>query len=322
MAEEKIIENIVSEFLEHNYPEEVQLEFQEWIVNSQNRKEKDDALMKYAAGLRPEFDHRLFSAKLERINATIDHKKIRQTKRLLLRISSLAVACLLLVISTYVLTIKYGKVTNSQIFITSSHSKGEFQLPDGSKVILNASSRLQVPADFSENKRYVNLDGEGYFNIKKDPNHAFHIASEHANIRVLGTIFNMKSYSSGNYAEVVLERGIVEVTGENISGAIRMKPGERLIIDKSVEKSKVFVGNYTSWTGKQLLIDNLPLKDILVNLEHWYNVEFEATGKFDPNPRLTFMISNESLDKVLEQISLLTSFKYKISNNVVYYHSE
>ena len=227
--------------------------------------------MKYAVGLNPEFDHQVFSKKLEKVNATIDQKKFRYTKRLFIRFSTIAAACMLLVVSTYLLTVKYAFVANNEVFITSSHSKGEFQLPDGSKVILNASSRLEVPADFSDQNRHVHLDGEGYFNIKKDPDHAFNIASEHANIKVLGTIFNMKSYSSGEYAEVVLERGLVEVTGKNILKAIRMEPGERLVIDKSVEVSKVLVGNYTSWTGKQLLIDNLPLKDILVNLEHSYN---------------------------------------------------
>ncbi|RKD90897.1 FecR family protein [Mangrovibacterium diazotrophicum] len=322
MAEEKIIENIVNEFLDHEYPEEIQLEFQEWILNSQNRKEKDDALMKYATGLNPEFDHQLFSEKLQKVNETIDRKKNRYNKRLFIQISSIAAASLVLIVSTYLLTVKYAAVANNEVFITSSHSKGEFQLPDGSKVILNASSRLEVPADFSDNNRHVHLDGEGYFNIKKDPDHAFNIASEHVDIKVVGTIFNMKSYSSSEYAEVVLERGLVEVTGKSIFKPIRMVPGERLVIDKSVELNEVYVPNYTSWTGKQLLIDNLPLKDILVNLEHWYNVEFEVTGKFDPSPRLTFVVYNESLDNVLEQIAMLTPFKYKISNNVVYYHSE
>ncbi|WP_163718497.1 FecR family protein [Mangrovibacterium lignilyticum] len=322
MAEEKIIENIVNEFLDHEYPKEIQLEFQEWILNSQNRKEKDEALMKYAAGLRPEFDHQIFSQKLEKVNATIDKKKNRDNKRLFIWFSNIAAACMLLVVTTYFLTVKYATVANNQVFITSSHSKGEFQLPDGSKVILNASSRLEVPADFSDKNRHVQLDGEGYFNIKKDPDHAFMIASERVDIRVLGTIFNVKSYSSREYAEVVLERGLVEITGKSISKPIRMVPGERLVVDKSVELDEVFVDNYTSWTGKQLLIDNLPLKDILINLEHWYNVEFEATGKFDPSPRLTFMVHNESLDKVLEQIAMLTPFKYKVSDNVVYYYSE
>ena len=322
MAQDKIIETIIKEFMENDFPEEVQIEFQEWMMNSENRKEKDEALIKIASSLNPEFDHKEYSNKLNKLNDQIDSNNKKGIRKVLVRYSYIAAACLLIAMMTITVT-NYWNTKATKVFVTSQTNKGEFTLPDGSTVVLNSSSKLEVPSNFSSKRRNVKLNGEAYFDIVKDPSHPFHVYSKIATIKVFGTAFNLKAYSTENYAEVVLVRGSVEASGGSLLEPVMMHPGEKLTISKSAHLEKVRTNNYTSWTGKQLVIDNLPLKDVLINLEHWYNVEFiPSPGKVDLSAHLSFVVRDEDIESILKQISLLTSFNFKIADDKVYYNTD
>jgi len=322
MKHNNSIETIINEYLNNDFPEEIQSDFQEWIMDTKNQKEKDEILFKHAFSNNKDFNYKQYQEKLKKLNNEIDNQKIRNIKAKFSKYSLITVAASLLVVVLTFALVKSWSQKETIVYVTSEHGKGDFMLPDGSSVILNASSKLKIPSNFSKNNRNVTLDGEGYFSIVKDSLNEFRVYSNLATIKVLGTEFNMKAYSDKDYAEVVLVKGSVEVSGSSLSKPIIMKPNERITLNKTAKIGDVQVGNYTSWTGKKLKIENKELKDILTNIEHWYNVDFIPNGNVDLSPRLTFVINDENLESVLYQISLVTSFQYKIKDDKIIYSTE
>ncbi len=319
MEQNNLIDTIINKYLQNDFPEQIQSDFQEWITDSKNQKEKEEALFNNAFIKEDIVNYKQYQKKLKKLNNEIEDQRIRKIKAKLSKFSLITVAASLLVVLFTFAFVKNWSTKETTIYITSKQSKGNFTLPDGSSVILNESSKLKIPSDFSKTNRHVTLDGEGYFSIIKDSLHPFRVYSTMATIKVLGTEFNMKAYSNKDYAEVVLVKGVVEVSSNILPKPVTMKPNEKITINKTAKIKDVHIENYTSWTGKNLLIDNKELKDIITNIEHWYNVEFVPDGDVDLSPRLTFTIKDDNLESILDQISLVTSFHYKIKGDRIFF---
>ena len=313
MKEEKnkIIETLVNKYLDNDLPEEVQIKFQAWMLNSRNMEEKDNALMNYANSLNPEFDYKHYKGNFEKLEAEIDTRNKSKIKERFARFgyAIAGISLLVAILSvTFVFVRKSLFSPETMVYVTSQANKGKFNLPDGSTVFLNCSSRLEVPSNFNRKTRSVKLDGEAYFDVAKDSLHPFRVLSHHFTVQVLGTTFNIKAYSGEEFAEVVLVKGSIEVSGSSLPEPILMSPDEKLTIEKNAMLEKVDVRNYISWTGHPLNIDNMPLGEIITNIEHWYNVELVPAGEVDLSARLTFVVRDESVRAYLSKFRLLQLF--------------
>jgi len=279
-------------------------------------------LREYAESLNPELDFEHYKNKLNKLHSEIDSEKKSRNKGRLVNFGYYVAAAVILVA---VMTIAFVFVKRTilspetTVYVTSKANKGQFTLPDGSSVFLNSSSRLEVSSTFNGKKRSVKLDGEAYFDVANDASHPFEVISDLATIHVLGTAFNIKAYSADDFAEVVLVRGSLEVSGGNLPEPVVMKPNDMITITGTTNLVRVDVENYISWTGHPLNIDNKSLGDILTTIAHWYNVEFIANGEVNLSSHLTFVVRDESLESILNQISLVTPFKYNVRGNKVYY---
>lgn len=171
---------------------------------------------------------------------------------------------------------------------------GQYQvnLPDGSKVWLNAASTLTYPMQFSAAKREVTLTGEAYFEVSKNPHKPFIVKSRNQEVKVLGTIFNINSYDNREFVETTLLEGSVDVNQR------LLVPGQRSLISKtSIQILPANIEAATAWKKGYFLFDNERLDAILATLSRWYNVDFEyedsATrqlvfwGSIDKNQSLT-----------------------------------
>jgi transmembrane sensor len=322
MTDKNIIEPIIEKYLNNDLPDEVQAEFQAWMLSAQDWEEKENILEECFESLDPEFDYKHYKNKLLKLHDKIDlQKKVRSKEKWMkfVFLTSAASVLFAVMIGGFVLVKNSWFSAPTTVYVTSKENKGEFTLPDGSKVFLNSATRLEVPGNFNGKTRKVKLDGEAYFDVVKDSLRPFRVTTHLASIRVLGTAFDMKAYSDRDYAEVVLVRGSVEVSGGNLVEPIVMTPNQKVTIHKTALVEQVNSGNYISWTGRPLVIDNLALGDVLTNIEHWYNVQLIPVGPVDLNPHLTFNVTDESLESILRQISLVTRFHYKIKNDKLYY---
>lgn len=214
-----------------------------------------------------------------------------------------------------------------------SHSK--IVLPDGSSVWLNGGSKLIYDKNFDKEIREVELIGEAYFDVTKNPQRPFIIHTRKMDIKVLGTAFNVKSYPGDKSSETSLIHGSIEVTMK--AGAekkIILKPTEKLVItndvaevsstDKAIAAEhpiiKVARINYlpvdgtvieTSWVDNRLVFRDKPFSEIVIDMERRYGMPF----RFEKPELGTLMFNgnfkNESVEQVLKALQLANAFKYQ-----------
>lgn len=220
---------------------------------------------------------------------------------------------------------------------TKKGSKSNIKLPDGTIVWLNADSKLTYSADFAHNREVV-LVGEAYFDVTHDETHPFLIHAGIANIKVLGTAFNVRNYPLEKTLQTTLLRGKVEVSFNNrIGDKIILKPLEKLIIQKenpnttdialapikSVELTTVSYAKAdsiiaeTSWVNDKMVFINEPLESIAQELERHFAVKIIFKNEVVKKYRYTGVFGNVTKEKVLQVIQLSKKINYKIDGDVI-----
>lgn len=197
--------------------------------------------------------------------------------------------------------------------------KANITLPDGSKVWLNSQSKLTYSANFNIKKRELQLDGEAYFEVAHNPNKPFIVKSNDISVEALGTAFGMKAYNEDKLISSILMRGKVRVTTPD--GEAILMPNDRIMYDKTTHKKvKNAVTNatdFTGWIHNELRFENESLGDIAKTIQRIYNVDIVfATVKLK-NQRYTGTINNNSLESVLNIISLTSPVLFQINNQQV-----
>ncbi|WP_026210239.1 FecR family protein [Flexithrix dorotheae] len=200
-----------------------------------------------------------------------------------------------------------------------------FILEDGTKVILNAESKISFPEKFSKGKREVFLTGEAFFEVTKDSIRPFIIHSQNIVTTVLGTTFNIRAYQDENEIEVNVVTGKVKVESkdesENIESNHILFPNDMLSYNKEnkrILKEAVNPGEKTAWKDNTILFDNKNLKTILKELERWYNVEFIVENDTEVTGTFSGRFKNKSLQNVLEGLSFSCNLDFKMEGQKVY----
>lgn len=181
-------------------------------------------------------------------------------------------------------------------------------LCDGTEVWLNANSNFVYPTAFIGNERIVTLEGEAYFKVTKDPKRPFIVKTKTVQTRVLGTEFNIRSYTPED-THVVLINGKVEVSNTKGGSYTRLYPGEdaHLQSDGNFVLAEVDLDSYVYWKDGYFYFDDVTLKDIMQNLGRWYNVNIEFRNKEAMEYKMHF-ISDRTKD-LEHTISLLNRMK-------------
>ncbi len=224
------------------------------------------------------------------------------------------------------------------IVSTEKGFKSDVVLPDGTKVKINADTKLSYPKSYNEDQREVYLEGEAFFDVVKDEKRPFIVHTNTIDIRVLGTAFNVRAYNDEANTETTLIRGSVEVALKKKNNQIiRLQPNEKVVVqnnyaEKVAEeidpepevalmmvrpKGKDSTLLETQWMKKEISFDQDRLGDIIPNLEKWFAVTIEVKDAELLNRRFSGTIQNETLPEVLELFSLASGVKYKIDKNKV-----
>jgi transmembrane sensor len=189
-----------------------------------------------------------------------------------------------------------------------------FTLPDGSKVVLNANSRITFSENWEdENPREIWLEGEAFFDVVHLESHQPFLVytGNGVEVEVLGTSFSV--YDRNKKSQIVLEEGNVSLSLSNSDQPrekILMKPGDLVSIKKNkVEKRKVKAENYTSWTQNLLILDQTSLEEIIRVGRENFGLEIEV----DPNVSLGQTASGSMPLEDPEQFMVLTSKIFNIS---------
>jgi ferric-dicitrate binding protein FerR (iron transport regulator) len=159
---------------------------------------------------------------------------------------------------------------------------GQYQvvLPDGTRVWLNAASSLKYPTAFTGNERRVELTGEAYFEVSKDPSKPFNVKTASQTVTVLGTHFNINSYTDEGATKTTLLEGSVRVT-RNTGQSVKIKPGQQAVntLNSIDINENANIDEAVAWKNGKFAFSNTDLQTIMRQLSRWYDVDVEYQGK-------------------------------------------
>jgi transmembrane sensor len=199
--------------------------------------------------------------------------------------------------------------------------KFEVQLSDGTLVHLNAGTSFRYPVQFSQNKnRQVYLLGEAYFEVEKDKAHPFTVNTQNVNVEVLGTKFNVDTYTENISTDVVLVEGKVSLFKDQKTdrSQVYLKPNEKGSILKgqtAITKEQVNPDYYTAWVKGSLVFKNASFDDIIQKLERHYNVTFINRNKMLGKEIFNARFDNEPIEVVLKYFSDSYAIDYNIERD-------
>lgn len=233
-------------------------------------------------------------------------------------------ACFAVVLT---LGLAYKLFNNSKVptvaggYQTIEVKKGEkrfVQLIDGTQVWLNAESRLTFPKEFNGTQRAVNLIGEAYFRVAKNPNKPFIITSPRTTTKVLGTKFNLRDYQNEEKSELVVEEGKVSFSAIKTNGTLILTANQKGILDSKNKLNATqnidYSGKYFDWKDNKLIIDDLTLEEIKPILERWYNINLIISKKELGKERYKGTFNNPTIKEVLTSICFATRSEYTQHN--------
>ena len=278
--------------------------------------------------------------------ATSPEKGSNPRLRTVLSYSAIAmfiIAAILLYLPAKDLT-KAGKAQKTQNEISiSPGSRSSIQLPDGSHVWINSGSKLIYGNDFSGQTREVTLEGEAYFDVKKDPAHPFIVHTSGIDIKVLGTAFNVKAYTEDPTIEATLIHGSIEVINSSKPDGPRvmMKPHEKMVFRKTgaglasegADLRKYEVPGIlirplahvtqdsaileTAWIYNKLSFEDERFEDLAIRMERWYNLKIVFQDEQVKNSKVSGSFVNETPVEALKELQYLVAFEFSVKNNEV-----
>lgn len=307
------IKTIIETFLGNDMPREVQQRFAGWLRDPASRDEKERELEAYWNGLDAE-ERPGRERKLERLHEAIRRDERFRIRRVWRNVAAVAAVLLFVAGTNYIVMKDYLRTKVQTNIVTSAHDKGEYILPDGTQIWLNAGSVLRYYGDLKGRRRVVELSGEGFFKVRHDENRPFILQMNDMNIEVLGTEFDVINYEEFATTEAILCRGSIRAYGGRLPAPVTLKPGDRLVFDRKsgrASRSVVSTQNYSQWMGGSLSFDDTPLGDILTNLERWYAVEIDAPDEWAQRVRMSFKLDrNENISEILKAMSLVVEMDY------------
>lgn len=190
-------------------------------------------------------------------------------------------------------------------------------LPDGSKVYLNSESSLTYPSFFSGDKRCVQLKGEAFFEVQKDPEHRFIVsAPNHTQIEVLGTSFNVEAFERDSFVSTTLVEGkVCFAYQKNLQPAtVVMKPGQKLIYNTTSSQVKLIQTSgetETAWKDGKIVFLATPLPEALRMLEKRFNVDFVLSNNRLRTEAFNGSFTNQRLERILVIFKISSNIKWR-----------
>ena len=203
--------------------------------------------------------------------------------------------------------------------------KGTFYhlvLSDGTKVWLNADSKIKYPVSFGKDKREVSLHGEGYFEVAKDSTRPFIVSTDKMDVKVLGTTFDVNTYEDEGKSFVVLVEGLVEVSAGKGESRI-ITPGHMAEVNMydvqaKIQVSKCDTEHYVAWKNGNFSFRNASLTEILKRVSRYYDVTVIREQVFEEEYYTGDVSSDVSLESLLAVIESSTSVSFKVERKIVY----
>lgn len=215
-----------------------------------------------------------------------------------------AAAVILLVIG-----FAYFKPGKGTVLETTYGKIGQYNLPDGSEVILNAHSEVKLANDWNEGQdREIWLKGEAFFKVKKTPRkNKFVVHTNTMDVVVTGTQFNV--INREDESSVLLTEGSVTIRTNN-GKEIYMKPGDFVRIENNeLQKKPVNEEKVLAWRQSKLVFDRTPMSEVASIINRHYGVKVKFADSAIAEKEIGGIMSNDNLDLLIQSLEALGEFK-------------
>jgi transmembrane sensor len=213
-----------------------------------------------------------------------------------------------------------SKPTDEIAFNTLSTPRGGqymVKLPDGSAVWLNSSSSLKFPTSFSANERVVELTGEAYFEVAKNPLKPFKVKTAQQMVEVLGTHFNINAYDDEPSVATTLLEGSVKVSQNSSGKTLVLKPGQQARLDNDLRKFDVDASLYVDWKDGYFKFTREDIHSILRKAARWYDVDVSYSGNITKEGFVGIVPRSKDIYELLNALKLTGLINYKVEGRHV-----
>jgi len=209
----------------------------------------------------------------------------------------------------------------TQEIVTQPGTKTHLFLPDSTEVWLNAASSLKFPSVFVGNERRINLEGEAIFKVFNNKRKPFIVGTSSMEVEAVGTVFNVSAYSGDLKFSTTLAEGKVKITDKvKPKEVMFIEPGSQLNYntnDKTYEAQNVRVQDVIAWRDGVLIFNETPFYEVAAKLGRWFNADIKINDPSIANYRFTGTFTSESLDQVMELLTLSTPIAYSSSKRII-----
>lgn len=213
---------------------------------------------------------------------------------------------------TYNSSDNLNQLASNHTLIVPSGARYELTLADGTKVWMNAASELTYPTVFNTNERRVQLKGEAFFDVTKNPDQPFIVEAQGNEISVLGTSFNILAYDNDPNFQATLVSGKVNLKTEN-GESVSLEPGQLAEVSQTsheIKLKEVDTRLYTSWRDDVLYFKDIEMVVLMNKLERWYGIDIQIMNPEKEKIRFSGAMENQKdLDFILHLIAQTTSIK-------------
>ncbi|MDR0744986.1 MAG: FecR family protein [Mediterranea sp.] len=233
-------------------------------------------------------------------------------------------ACLVVAISMYYVYLYRRDVQtdgNTLIAFSVSNGVSSVVLPDSSVVTLNAGSTFSYAKDYNRTIRKVYLDGEACFDVRPDKNKAFIVSLDKIDVKVLGTVFNVRAYPEDGEVVTSLVSGSVRIEDKESEMICQLSPNQAAIYEKETSQMQIETCDFKyaiGWMSGEVLFKRKSFPEICKILSRKFNYSIDIkneaikkkvfTGKF---------INNEPLSEILDIMRINFPFTYIVEGDCV-----
>lgn len=201
--------------------------------------------------------------------------------------------------------------------------KARVELPDGSQVWLNSGSKITYASDFNRKKREISLEGEAYFDVRKNAGKPFWVHTASLDVQVTGTKFNLNAYNDELVTETALLEGHVNLFLKNDSNdKLELQPGQviswsaatNVASTKTLDREAAI-----AWTDNRLVFVDDDFSKLARKIERWYNMEVVYNpDDFRTNKLTVKLLEGEQLGKLLQIIESAIGASCSVEGSKIY----
>ena len=202
---------------------------------------------------------------------------------------------------------------------TQPGQRADIELADGTVVTLNSGSRIEYPMTFKGRERRVRIEGEALLKVNHDERHPFIVSTYAADLKVLGTTFDVVAYKEEERFETILMEGSIQVTNAGDPSDVQlMKPGDMVTLSGGrLQRSAADFSRALGWLDGLVILEAKDFKDLMNTFERVYGVQIVTTA----NPSIHGLSGeiriSEGIDHALKVLQHVIDFEYEIYEGTV-----